>query len=355
MNKKAIGLFSGGLDSCIAVKLMLEQGFDVVCLSFDLWKFPKNTATDHHLREKAEALGAEFKAIDLSLEFPSVLASPRWHYGSSVNPCIDCKLLMLRKAAEEMKNEDAALVFTGEVLGQRPMTQNKPIMKVLEKESGLQGRLLRPLSARLFPPTIPETEGIVDREKLLDIQGRGRRRQMDLAEKYGLYDYPNPAGGCVLTEKEYGARFLDMLKYSGKPLDAEALEILKYGRHFRLSPDAKLVVGRDEKDNDRLEAFKKDRIVFRTVDKVGPLALLEGKPDRAEIETASRIAARYSKEKYSDCVRIDIIQDDNITQMTAKPLPDAEIENFRIYFNRKDLTQMIEERIRKRRESVPGK
>jgi len=355
MNKKAIGLFSGGLDSCLAVKLMLEQGFDVVCLSFDLWKFPNNIAAEHPLREKAEALGARFKAVDLSFEFPAVLSSPRWHYGSSVNPCIDCKLLMLRKAAEEMRNENAVLVFTGEVLGQRPMTQNKPIMKVLERESGLQGRLLRPLCAKLFPPTIPETEKIVDREKLLDIQGRGRRRQMDLAKEYGLHDYPNPAGGCVLTEKEYGARFLDMLKYSGKPLDAEALEILKYGRHFRLSPDAKLVVGRDEKDNDRLEAFTEGRIVFRTVDNVGPLALLEGKPDRAEIETASRITARYSKDKNYDCVRIDIIQDDNITQMTAEPFPDAELENFRIYFNRNNLTQLTEERIRKRRQSVPGK
>jgi len=355
MNKKAIGLFSGGLDSCIAVKLMLEQGFDVLCLSFDLWKFPNNIAAEHPLREKAEALGAEFKAVDLSLEFPAVLTAPRWHYGSSVNPCIDCKLLMLRKAAKEMENEDAVLVFTGEVLGQRPMTQNKPIMKVLERESGLPGRLLRPLCAKLFPPTIPETEGIVDREKLLDIQGRGRRRQMNLAEKYGLHDYPNPAGGCVLTEKEYGARFLDMLKYSEKPLDAEALEILKYGRHFRLSPDAKLVVGRDDKDNVRLEAFRKGRVVFRTVDKVGPLALLEGTPDRAEIETAARITARYSKEKYSESVRIDIIQGDNIKQMTAEPFPEAEIENFRIFFNRKELTQMIDERIRKRRESVPGK
>jgi tRNA-specific 2-thiouridylase len=355
MNKKAIGLFSGGLDSCLAVKLMLEQGFDVLCLSFDLWKFPDNATAEHPLGEKAEALGAKFKAVDLSLEYPAVLCSPRWHYGSSVNPCIDCKLLMLRKAAEEMKNENAVLVFTGEVLGQRPMTQNKPIMKVLEKESRLQGRLLRPLCAKLFPPTIPETDGIVDREKLLDIQGRGRRRQMDMAKEYGLTDYPNPAGGCVLTEKEYGARFLDMLKYTGKPLDAEALEILKYGRHFRLSRSAKLVVGRDEKDNDRLEAFTEGRIVFRTVDKVGPLALLEGKPSPVEIETAARITARYSKEKYSESVRIDIIQDDNVTQMTAKPLLDAEIENFRIFFNRKELTQLIEERIRKRRASFAGK
>jgi tRNA-specific 2-thiouridylase len=355
MNKKAIGLFSGGLDSCLAVKLIFDQGFDVVCLSFDLWKFPDTTSVEHPLREKAEAFGAEFKAIDLSLEFPAVLAAPRWHYGSSVNPCIDCKLLMLRKAAEEMRKENAVLVFTGEVLGQRPMTQTKRMMNMLEKQSDLKGRLLRPLCAKLFPLTIPETEGIVDREKLLDIQGRGRRRQMELAKEYGLNDYPTPAGGCVLTEKEYGARFLDMLKNRGKPPDAESLEILKYGRHFRLSPDAKLVVGRDEKDNARLEGFKKGRIVFRTVDKVGPLALLEGKPGPAEIETAARITARYSKEKYSESVRIDIIRNDNITQVTAEPLPDSEIENFRIYFNRKELKQMVSERIRQKSESVPGK
>jgi tRNA-specific 2-thiouridylase len=355
MNKKAIGLFSGGLDSCLAVKLMLDQGFEVVCLSFDLWKFPAGTTAEHPLRKKAEALGARFKEIDLSMEFPAVIAAPRWHYGSTVNPCIDCKLLMLMKAAEEMRNENAAFVFTGEVLGQRPMTQTRTMMNMLEKQSGLKGRLLRPLCAKLFPLTIPETEGIIDREKLLDIQGRGRRRQMELAKEYGLNDYPTPAGGCVLTQKEYGGRFLDMLKNRGKPPDAESLEILKYGRHFRLSPDAKLVVGRDQKDNARLEAFRKGRIVFRTVDKVGPLALLEGKPGPAEIETAARITARYSKEKYSESVRIDIIRNDNVTQVTAEPLQDSEIENFRIFFNRKELRRMIDERMRRKSESVPGK
>lgn len=337
MKKTAIGLFSGGLDSCLAVKLMLEQGFRTICLSFDLWKYPKEEDSFHPLKPKAEMLGAEFMSIDLSDEYPDLIYHPRWGYGSVINPCIDCKLLMLRKAAEVMKRENADLVFTGEVLGQRPMTQTKTIMKMLEKQSGLKGKLLRPLCAKLLTPTIPEQDGIVDREKLMNIQGRGRNRQIEMAEKYGLEDYPSPAGGCVLTQKEYGGKAADMMIYAGKPLNVEALELLKTGRHFRISPDAKLVVGRNEKENDILEGFRKGRIALQPADTLGPLALIDGKPSDSDIDIALRITARYTKEKRSQSVRLILMKNSGSMVFDIKPISDAEMETFRINFDKKKI------------------
>jgi tRNA-specific 2-thiouridylase len=243
-----------------------------------------------------------------------------------------------------MQRESAELVFTGEVLGQRPMTQTRTIMNMLEKQSGLKGRLLRPLCAKMFLPTIPETEGLVERDKLLDIHGRGRRRQMELAEKYGLDDYPTPAGGCVLTQKEYAAKALDMMRHTDKPLDAESLELLKTGRHFRISPEAKLVVGRDEQDNIILEGFKERRISLQSAVTLGPLALLEGNPSDAEIETAARITARYTKEKRSDSVKIAIARDGKTSVQEIKPFTDPEMEGFRIHLDKKRLFQFWKER-----------
>lgn len=347
MIKKAIGLFSGGLDSCLAVKLMLEQGFQVICLSFDLWSHPKRK-TDHPLRPRAEALGAEFMTVDLSDEFPSVLRCPRWGYGSVINPCLDCKLLMLQKAAEIMPREGAQIVFTGEVLGQRPMTQTRTMMNMLEKQSGLKGRLLRPLCAKFFPPTIPEIEGLIERDRLLDIHGRGRRRQIDLATHYNLDDYPTPAGGCVLTQKDYGAKVHDMMRHTDKPLDAETLELLKTGRHFRISPAAKLVVGRDEKDNMILEGFRNRRISLQPAVTLGPLALLEGNPSDTEIETAARITARYTKEKRSECVKISIFSDGNKSELDVKPLTDPEMTGYRLSFDKKRLHNFWKDRIREK-------
>jgi tRNA-specific 2-thiouridylase len=335
MKRITIGLFSGGLDSYIAVHLIKDQGFKIICLVFDLWSFPHDYNKKHPLEEKVKKLGAVFKLIDLSDIFPDIISRPKWGYGKVVNPCIDCKYIMLKKAAEIMKKNSADFVFTGEVIGQRPMTQNKNVMNMLEKKCGLEGRLLRPLSAKLLKSTIPEKTGLVDRSKLLDIEGRSRHRQIELAKEYNLSDYASPAGGCILTQKEYGGRLQDLLSHKkNKNLTAEDLELLKIGRHFRISKTAKVIVGRNERENNLLENFIKNRIFLYSANFKGPAVLLEGTPSEYDINIAGAITARYGKGKQSDEVKIKIEGKSGEHIIEVKPISDSELNRHRISFNR---------------------
>jgi tRNA U34 2-thiouridine synthase MnmA/TrmU len=266
---KAIALISGGLDSILAARVVKQQGIEVVALKF---KIPFG----HNKDESGFDAGLEIKEIDIQNGFFGILTNPRHGFGSNMNPCIDCKILMLRKAKELMQEYDAKFIITGEVLGQRPMSQHKTALKTIVKDAGLDGLVLRPLSARLLEETIPEKEGWVKRERLLSFSGRGRKPQIALAKTFGIQEYAQPAGGCLLTDRGFSMRLKDLLAYEG--LSRNNVELLKIGRHFRLSEKAKLVVGRDENENKQLLNFAKaDDYLFMPNDELaGPTAVGRG-------------------------------------------------------------------------------
>ena len=294
MTPKAIALLSGGLDSTLAVKLILDQGIEVEALNFVTPFCTCNRKGRCEARHVADELGIPCKTISLTEGFFRVIREPRYGYGSGMNPCLDCRILMFSRARERMEEIGAAFVFTGEVLGQRPMSQHRQAMRIIDRESGLDGRLLRPLSARLLEPTIPEKEGLVDREKLLAIQGRSRKPQMALAEEYGIADYPCPAGGCLLTDPGFARRMRDLVRFR-PDFDVNDVNLLKVGRHFRLSPGAKAVVGRNEEENRRLQILaRQGDFLFEVKGCGSPITLLRGEAGEEEIHLAAAITARYS-------------------------------------------------------------
>ena len=312
---KAIGLVSGGLDSTLAVALLRRQGVQVKAVNFYTGlcitetqrrkggradgTIPQNEA----LRAAAD-LEVDIEYVDISgKDYFGMLVNPRFGYGANANPCVDCRVFMMKKAREIMEAEGADFVFTGEVLGQRPKSQRRDTLRIIERDSGLLGRLLRPLSARLLEPTLPEREGLVDREKLLDISGRSRHRQMALAAELGLTGWPQPAGGCCyLTDESFARKFFDILDAreaigAERAIDQEDVILLTTGRHFRLSSRAKLVVSRSEVENAVLEHHVAGRARVEARDRVGPVALVEGTPTWEERLLAARIVARYGKGK----------------------------------------------------------
>jgi len=312
---KAIGLISGGLDSTLALALVRRQGIEVKAVNFYTGfcitetqrrkggradgTIPQNEA----LRAAAD-LEVDIEYVDISgKEYFDMLVHPRWGYGANANPCVDCRVFMMRRARELLEAEKADFVFTGEVLGQRPKSQRRDTLRIIERESGLEGRLLRPLSALLLEPTIPEKEGLVDRAKLLDISGRSRQRQMALARELGVENWPQPAGGCCyLTDESFARKFFDVLDAreaagAERALDKDDVILLSTGRHFRLSPRAKLIVSRSEVENALLEHHTEGRARLEARDVMGPVALVEGTPTWEERLVAARIVARYGKGK----------------------------------------------------------
>ena len=292
---KAIALLSGGLDSQLAVRAIQEQGIEVHALTY--WApFHQNPPPEGKLAAQvaAENLGVALTVLRETDAFLRILKNPKHGYGRNMNPCIDCHTFMIRRAGELMPELGAAFVITGEVLGQRPMSQNRDSLRLVEKESGIEGYLLRPLSAKLLPPTVPETKGWVDRDRLHDIHGRGRKPQMELAKTYGLVSYPGPAGGCLATDPEFAHRIRDLLDHADAT--ANDLDLLKHGRHFRLDPATKAVVGRDHEDNlGLLEVAQPADLLLELLDMPGPLTLLRGDPTDANVHAAAGLTVRYSK------------------------------------------------------------
>ena len=247
------------------------------------------------IRCSGARLGASVRVIDVSREYLEVALRPRYGYGANVNPCLDCHLFMLRKAQQHMVQEGADFVITGEVLGQRPMSQYRHALRLLERESGLEGLLLRPLSAQLLSPTIPEKQGWVDRTKLYAFQGRSRKPQMQLAERLRLEEYPQPAGGCLLTDENYARRFRDAVAHADtETLTPDDMMLLAMGRHFRVSERVKCIVGRDEAENHYLDRIREARGRMAARDYMGPVTLVEGTPSVEGKQTIARITARYS-------------------------------------------------------------
>ena len=276
---KAIALISGGLDSILAARLIKDQGVEIIPLNFKMsfscsGKRP-NLEIDRFNLVK-DALGAGLITIDISEDFLKMLLNPRYGFGSNMNPCIDCKILMLDKARELMPQYQAEFVVTGEVLGQRPMSQHKQALSNIERNSGLDGLLLRPLCARLLPESVPEKQGWVNRQKLLDFNGRGRRQQMALAKSFNIVGYQNPGGGCLLTDLGFSNRLKDLITHH--ELDFNSIELCKIGRHFRLNPETKLIVGRSQEENNDLAklAIDGDYLFMPGVDLAGPTSLARG-------------------------------------------------------------------------------
>lgn len=335
---KAVALVSGGLDSTIAMKIVGEHGVDIdavnyytgFCIAEHRRKIKRSDGRSEALRAGVDA-GVEISIVDVSEEYLRVVAHPKYGYGSAINPCIDCRIFMLRNAKERMIKTGADFVFTGEVLGQRPMSQHMHQLRLIERESGLEGLLLRPLSAKLLPPTIPEKAGWVNREKLYAVSGRGRKEQFKLAVEYGIADYPQPSGGCCfLTDKNYARRLRDLFDYRGKDsVTTEDVILLKVGRHFRISEHAKAIVGRDENENGFLMDFTGSRCILRTLDVEGPLTLLEGDVTEHDLKVAAGITARYSDANKKKAVRVEFRRGSDSGVLEVKSMGD-ELELLRI-------------------------
>lgn len=284
---KALLLFSGGLDSLLAAKVLEEQGIKVTPVFFKSYFFGPEIA-----QRSAKAVGLKLRVIDFSEDHLKIVQKPKYGYGAALNPCIDCHLLMLKKAKEIKEKEGFDFVASGEVLGERPLSQNKKVMFLLEKKSSLSGFLLRPLSAKKLPPTIPERQGLVNRERLLDLQGRSRKKQLWLAKKYNLKEFPAPAGGCLLTDKEFSKKLKELWKKFPQAGEND-IELLKIGRHF-WEGKIKIVVGRNKEENQLLKkmARKKD-VLLEMTNYPGPTSLIRGTPIRDKIIERTKFLTQF--------------------------------------------------------------
>lgn len=300
---RALVLFSGGLDSTLAVKVLEKQNIEVVALSFVSYFFDDTKA-----KISAEKNNLNLRSVNFADIHCEVVKNPKRGYGKAMNPCIDCHLLMIREAGKIMLEEGFDFVATGEILGQRPMSQNLNALNLIAKESGLDGRLLRPLSAKLLEETEVEKQGLVDREQLLDISGRSRQRQFELVKELGVEYYPSPGGGCMLTEIEFGKKLKKLLHTIEKPT-ASDFALLQVGRIFWVG-DMRIFVGRNNEENAKLKKIKEENdVLVELQDFMGPITLVRGKiMDETVIEEAKKITASYSKHtKEMDHKKINFI------------------------------------------------
>lgn len=296
MTRKAVALISGGLDSVLAARLMIDQGYEVLGI-FGTSAFSKSYGAEQstHAARVARAIGIELRVMDMGQEYIDLIRHPAHGYGKNSNPCIDCKIFMLRKARTVMDEIGSPFVITGEVLGQRPMSQRRDTLHVIERDAGMKGLVLRPLSAKLLPPTKAEQDGLVDRENLLGISGRSRTVQLRLAERYGITGFSTPAGGCLLTDRNFSERLRDLFEDKADILPHD-IRLLTVGRHFRLDAGVKVVVGRDQKENSLLLSLASHGYhLFTPSGFPGPLALLEGEPTQEVKQAVGRLIITYSK------------------------------------------------------------
>lgn len=337
--RKAVALVSGGLDSMLAAKVTLEQGVHVEGINFYTGFCVEGHThairREHQLKPKrnnalwvAEQLGIKLHIVDVIEEYKDIVINPKHGYGSNLNPCLDCKGFMVKKAREWMEAHGFDFIITGEVIGQRPMSQRKDTMPVVARESGAFDRLLRPLCARLLPETLPEREGWVDREKLLDFNGRNRKPQMALAAKYGFTDYAQPAGGCCfLTNEQYSHKLADLWAARGtKQYEIDDIMLLKVGRHLRPRLHFKLIVGRDEGENNFLNGYRKRYVHLNATSHSGPLVLLDGTANDDDLLLAARLTARFGHGR--DAERVEVMATDLagvMRTLTVAPLPANEI------------------------------
>jgi len=289
---RALGLLSGGLDSALAARLLIDQGLEVIGLHLE-----SPTACRSDVREVTRALGIRLEVRPKGEEYLRLLRSPRFGYGKNMNPCIDCRVFMFHIAKQIMDEVGAEFVFTGEVVGQRPMSQARNALTLIDAEAGLQNRILRPLSAKLLPMTGPERQGLVDRERLLSISGRGRETQLALADRLGLAHYESPGGGCLLTDANFSVKLRDLFEHVPEERTTlEDVRLLRLGRHFRVRNDLKIVLGRNREENLQLKAFANaERWLLEPENWNGPNALVCGPRGEDSLQEALVLMARYSR------------------------------------------------------------
>ncbi|HPQ68921.1 MAG TPA: hypothetical protein PKW95_07315 [bacterium] len=329
---RALGMLSGGLDSILAARLMLELGVEVLALKFTapfirpMTAGPAAGAATHW----AQVLDVPLREVPMGDAFVEVIRQPRYGHGKQLNPCVDCKIHMLALAREIMESEGYDFVFTGEVLGQRPMSQRRDTLAIIETNSGLKGRLLRPLSAQLLPPTIPEEEGLIDREKLLAITGRSRKPQQELARRWHIVDPPGAAGGCLLTDANYAARLRHLLAI--KPVVAhDDLELLTVGRHIDIDGRAKVIVSRNEAENHLLEQLSHTGAwLLEPADWPGPTALIVGGDEPGDVEFAAACIVSYGKPKEPNDVLAQKINSVKKFTISAQPADRMALSSRRI-------------------------
>ncbi len=315
---KAVVLYSGGLDSTLALELVKSWGITVYPLHL----------THEFLPGRELPKIAKLKIIDITKELIEIIRSPKYGFGENLNPCVDCRILMLKKAKEYMKEVKADFVVTGEVLDQRPFSQRMEMLNLVAKKAELEGLVVRPLSGGLLPETLPEKKGWIKREKLLKIQGRSRRPALTLAEQMNITEFQTPSGGCLLTDPGFSRRLADLMRYQEK-IAPEDIALLKIGRHFRLGPEAKLVVGREEVENEKLKKFMSlAQYLLYVPDTGSPYGLLLG--NRDFIKLSAQIVARYSDKKTEPQVEVWYKEKRKTGKVKVAPIKDEELNNYRI-------------------------
>lgn len=337
--RQAVALISGGLDSMLAARLILDQGIHVEGINFFTGfcvEGHTHAIRNHHQRKPkrnnalwvAEQLGIKLHIIDVIEEYKNIVINPKHGYGANLNPCLDCKAFMVGKAKQWMEENGFDFIITGEVVGQRPKSQRRDTMPVVARESGAFDRLLRPLCAKLLEPTLPEREGWVDREKLLGFNGRNRKPQMALAHDFGISDYAQPAGGCCfLTDRHYALKLSDLWHTRGqKRYDLDDIMLLKVGRHLRPRPHFKVIVGRDEGENNFLSGYRRRFAHLYPTSHKGPLVLVDGEVDGDDLQLAARLAARFSQGRGTDEITVTVHDGRGSEQvLNVRPLTAAEV------------------------------
>ncbi len=344
---KALGLISGGLDSTLAARILTEQGVEVegVHFSTGFCKVdhrralgrPADLERPERVRNEALRAGADLalpvEVVDVLEEYlEEVVLHPRHGYGSAMNPCIDCRIFMLKKAKDLARERGADVVFTGEVVGQRPMSQHHAALSIIEEESGLRGTLLRPLSAAHLPPTEAEEDGRIDRTRLGAAHGRARGVQIEMAKRFGIEEFPTPSGGCCfLADKNFAMRLRDLLSHRDpRSIGREDLVLLKVGRHFRLAHDLKAILGRDEAESRLLKREARGRPTCQVADGHGSLGLVEGEPGGVQVQELAALAARYSRHRAEPLVLVRIGREGAEQRVRACPAKEDRIRELRI-------------------------
>jgi len=322
---KALALFSGGLDSMLAVRLVQEEGVTVEGICFVSPFFGPETAT-----KMAQNLNLKLRQCSVSHELIALLHGPTHGFGKGANPCIDCHTVMIRRAGAVLREKGFHFLVSGDVLGERPKSQNRWALQVIDRESGWGDLILRPLPALNLSPTLPERSQWVRREHLYGIRGRSRAQQLELADRFGIHDYPAPAGGCRLTDPEYARRVKDLLQYD--QMTVSEAELLKVGRHFRLDGHTRVVVGRNQGENQVLMGLvQKGDFLFRVRDYPGPIGVLRGEPTPEAVSTAASLVVRYSQARHQEaaveCLDVDGQQP---SEVRARALDPSRIEQLRI-------------------------
>jgi len=330
--KKVVALLSGGLDSQLAVKMMQKEGFDVsaVAIKTPFCDFDCGKGCGFEIRERADDLGVNLKTVYLGDEYIEMLKNPKHGYGSGFNPCIDCRSMMFKAAKEHMEEIGAEFIISGEVVGQRPMSQHRPALKTIEKESNLEGKILRPLSARLLPPIDAEKEGLIKRENLGMIRGRTRRGQLNMAKEFGIEDPPNAGGGCLLTDPAFSLRVKDLFSHIETPTTND-IDLLKIGRHFRINDETKLIVGRNKDENEMIKALALPQdIVLEAKDHVGPISLIRGKNSKEHLKFSASVTLRYSDAPNDKESSVSIYTEGNTLEVVTCSAPEESYLKFRI-------------------------